>query len=291
MIDKSDILPEILESIRSLYSSASLKPGVLRKVGLKSGWNVVIGSQGQCGMSMNFTGNEAAFGKVSLDTERMKSYVGLSLDEVAEVYIGSKSWQERSIGVAALSALSQPLMQPQALAKRGIKIRESGGGFAGLLKPDDIAVMVGYGGGVPNLIGKAKEVHVTDMRSRDEFQTLIIDDSVTYYPTEVFVHTEPENREVLENATAIAITGSSLVNGTFKELAGYAKNARLVTMYGASSSVVPDVLFKYGVHAVQSYILTDPTAFEEGMKNERSMEPVVHRTQKSQLMCSPHMKL
>jgi uncharacterized protein (DUF4213/DUF364 family) len=291
MIDKGDILPEILESVRTLYRSGSLKPGTLTRIGLKSGWNVVIGTDGQCGMSMNFTGNEEAFGKTSLDIEQVKLYVGRNLDELAENCINSKSWQERSIGVAALSAMSQPLMQPSALAERGIKVLESGGGFASLLKPDDIAVMVGYGGGVPNLIGKCREVHVTDMRPRDEFQTLIIDDAVTYYPTEVIVHTEPENKEVLENATAIAITGSSLVNGTFKELAGYAKNARLVTTYGASASVVPDVLFKYGVDAVQSFILTDPAAFEDGMINERSMEPVVHRTQKSQMMCSPRMAI
>jgi uncharacterized protein (DUF4213/DUF364 family) len=151
--------------------------------------------------------------------------------------------------------------------------------------------VVGYGGGVARLIGRCRELHVTDMRSRDSFQTVVIDEDIGYFPTEVFVHFESENEKVLGSADAVSITGSSLVNGTFDELAGYARNARLVSVYGASSSLVPDVLFGRGVHAVQSYRLTDPSAFEAGMLNERSMEPVMQRTQKSQTLCSPEMKV
>ena len=82
MVEKDDILIEILEHLKSLYASSTLKPGRLLRVGLKSGWNVVIGTDGQCGMAMNFSGDEKAFGKYRIDTRRLKSFIGKLAGEV-----------------------------------------------------------------------------------------------------------------------------------------------------------------------------------------------------------------
>lgn len=273
------ILRETLSRLWDLYGAESLYPGKLLRVGLKPGWNAVIGSDGQCGMAMSFTGWEAVFGKPRLDLDKLKSFVGRDLFAVAEEYLVSDSWQERAIGVAALSALSQPLLTPSSLAARGFDVLGDEADFASQLRPNDVAVVIGYGGGVKRLLEKCREIHVTDMRPREAFQTVVIGDGVYYSPAGVYVHSDKENASVLRLATAVSITGSTLVNGTLEELLSHVVHARLVAMYGPSVSIIPDVLFEYGVHLVQTYRISDRASFESGVLNDLNMEAVIHGTQ------------
>jgi hypothetical protein len=77
---------------------------------------------------------------------------------VAANYLQSRSWHERSMGVAAMIALSQPLIIPQRLLERGFEIAAEGTDFSSRLNPDDIVAVVGYGGGIKRLIGKIQEL-------------------------------------------------------------------------------------------------------------------------------------
>jgi uncharacterized protein (DUF4213/DUF364 family) len=282
----SRILQEVYDQLEKLYAQERLTAGVLLKVGIKPGWNVLIGSDGQCGMALNFTGSESSFGAARLDVSRLQSYVGRNLFRVAADLLTAESWQERSIGVAALSALSQPLLEPAALRRRGIAIHDGNADFASLVRPDDIVAVVGYGGGVKWLLGKCRELHVTDMRPRHDFQTLVIGHDVYYSPAEVHIHGEQENRAVLGAATAVSITGSSLVNGTFDELLSFAGRARLISIYGSSASLIPEPLFARGIHAVMTYHVSDPARLEAGMLNDLNMEGVVQSTQMRLAMSS-----
>jgi uncharacterized protein (DUF4213/DUF364 family) len=280
---KSGILDETLRLIHILYDRFALEPGVFVKAGLKQGWNVVIGTRGQCGMAMSFAGRENAFGKQRLDPNRLQVFIGRDFFKVAESYLESESWNERSIGVAAMIALSQPLVTPKSLLDRGFEIPAADTDFAGCLQPDDVVAVVGYGGGVKRLLGKCRELHVTDLRPREDFQTLLVTDSrIGFVPEETIIHPKSENRDVLGKATAVALTGSALVNGTFDELLSYTKNARLVTVYGGSAGMIPDVLFASGVHMVHSSRISDPGAFERGMIYDMNMEAVMQSTQKQQ---------
>jgi uncharacterized protein (DUF4213/DUF364 family) len=278
---RNDILQATLTRLRELYQQQKLTPGDFLRVGVKGGWNAVIGTRGQCGMAMNFTNDESAFGEARLDVPKIQSFIGKSLFEIAEV-IESGSWQERAIGIAAMSALSQPLLTPESLASRGFTVDDGGRDFASLLRRDDIAAVVGYGGGVSRLLGRCKELHVTDMRSRDQFQTMLIDRDVKWCPEEVYIHTESENEAVLGRATIVSITGSSLVNGTFADLLRFAGKARMVVMYGASVGFIPDVLFERGVDYIHSHRMTDPEGFEKGLIKELNMERVLQSTQTMQ---------
>jgi uncharacterized protein (DUF4213/DUF364 family) len=283
MPEKQSIIDKTFDRLRSLYEKNGFKPGRFLKAGLKQGWNALIGSEGQCGMAMSFSGFEAAFGRHPLDVPRLQSFIGSDLFDVASAYIQSKSWQERSIGVAAMVALSQPLVTPKSLAARGFDAAYGKTDFAGCLKPDDIVCVVGYGGGIKRLMGRCRELHVTDMRPRESFQTtLITDGSVEFVPSSIVVHTESANREVLSKATAVAITGSAIVNGSLDKLLGYVLKARFVTIYGGSAGFIPDVLFEHGVHMVHSSRISDPHAFERGMINDLNMEAVMQRTQTMQ---------
>jgi uncharacterized protein (DUF4213/DUF364 family) len=279
---KIQILEETLERLESLYEEEGFTPGILVKVGLKPGWNAVIGTEGQCGMAMSFTGSSEAFGKPRIDLEQLKSYIGKDLFEVAGTYLKSSSWQERAIGVASLSALSQPLLEPSQLKKRGFEVPEKPTHFSALVKPEDIVAVVGYGGGITQLIGKCRELHVTDMRPRTAFQSILIGENIEYTPREVQVHPEKENKEVLSQASVVIITGSSLVNGTFGELMSYTQKPRLIIMYGASVGLIPDVFLEQGIDGIHSYRVSDPAAFENGVLKEMNMESVIHTSQKSQ---------
>ena len=181
MVNKANILEATLSRLNELYRQKNLVSGKFLRVGVKGGWNAVIGSEGQCGMAMNFTNDEGAFGTPKLDVQKIQSFIGKSLYDLTTM-IASSSCQERAIGIAAMSALSQPLLTPESLAARGFIVEDGGKDFASLLRPDDIAAVVGYGGGISRLLGKCLELHVTDMRSRDAFQTMLIDREVKWCP-------------------------------------------------------------------------------------------------------------
>jgi uncharacterized protein len=279
MKDNTEILEKTFQWLEDLYLKEGHKPGVFLKAGIKPGWNVIIGSDGQCGMAMNFTGAGGVFGKEEIDLDRLKSFTGKDLFTVARYYIARSSWQERSFGVASMSALSQPLLLSDMLKKRGYETLGSNVDLTFFLRPEDIVTVVGYGGGIKRLLGKCRELHVTDIRPRGELQTLKVGERIEYMPNEVFVHPEEENRQAIGQADVVWITGSSLVNGTFNELMGYASRARLVGMYGASVSMIPDALFDAGVGFIHSYRVSDPASFEKGAFNDMHMEPVMQTTQ------------
>ncbi|HTY61929.1 MAG TPA: DUF364 domain-containing protein [Acidobacteriota bacterium] len=272
-----------MERLRSLYDKFALEPGVFVKAGLKQGWNVVIGTRGQCGMAMSFAGRDDIFGKQRLDFHKLQAFIGRDFFSVASAYLKADSWHERSVGVAATIALSQPLITPQSLLQRGYEIAPEGTDFGSCLKSDDIVAVVGYGGGIKRLIGKCRELHVTDLRPPGDFQTMLVaEKELGFVPKEANIHSEKDNEEILGRATAVSITGSTLVNGTFDELVRYSGKARLVSVYGGSAGMIPDELFAMGVHMVHSSRITDPAAFERGMIYDLNMEAVMQGTQKQQ---------
>jgi uncharacterized protein len=273
------ILLPTLERIRSLYdSTAGTHAGRLRALVVKPGWNVVLGTEGQHGAAMNFCGYEGS----TLDTDEIRTWVGMPLLDVAQLGMRRASWHERSVGIASLSALSQPFLTPDALTARGIAVVDRD--FAQHLEKEDRVALVGFGGVVSRLRGRCRELHVTDLRPRDAFQSMVIAETITYSPDWVHVHGPEDNAEVLGGADAVAITGSALVNGTMATLLEYSRRARLVSVYGASAAFIPDVLFERGVHLVQAHRVSEPRAFEEGMLEEMNLEPTIQRTQTFQTL-------
>jgi uncharacterized protein (DUF4213/DUF364 family) len=258
-------------------------PGSLAKVALKQGWNVVIGTGGQCGMAMSFTGWDGVFGEPRLDLGALGDSIGKNLFDVALERLDSESWQERSISVAAISALSQPFLTPSSLEARGFEVPADNPDFASSLRNGDIAAIVGYGGGVVRALGRCRELHVLDMRPPESLcTTLITANGIELAPSGAIVHPAGDNEEVLAKATAVSITGSTFVNGTFDDLIHVSRNARLITVYGASAGFIPDVMFEHGVHMVHSSLISDPGAFEYGVLRELNMEQVMRQTQMQQ---------
>jgi uncharacterized protein len=278
-----DLLIETLERLKYLYTKTGLSAGKLTRVGLMPKWTAVIGTDRQCGITLNFTEHQHIFGKPFVDTERLRSFIGADLFKVAEYYTKSSGLLERSVGASTVSALSQPLLTPESLEQRGYHILDDKTGFPGLLIPDDIAVMVGYGGRALDLVpGKCREFHVTDIRPRKDFHTLIIDSDIYYVPTNMIIHPAEDNAEVISRATAVLITGATLVNGTLEDLLKSASRARLVYVWGPSASVIPDVLFERGVKYLETYYISDPRAFELDLLNNKwDLKSVLPKSQKT----------
>ena len=293
---RNDTIKGTLERLKALYEQENLDPGTVSKIGVKPRWNVIIGTNGQCGIAINFTGKHAVYGEVAgAEAIKLRPLVGKSLFDIAEKNISSVAIQERSAGIAAMSALSQPLLSPISLKKRGFYIqdwtdfqgdKDSKGSIADFVRADDIVAIVGYGGIIRKVIGKCKEIHVTEMRPRENFRTVIIAENVDYGPQKVVIHSEEENEEVLGNADVVMITGSSLVNNTFDELMDYTTNARLVGMYGPSASLIPDVLFERGVDFISSYQIIDSVRFEDCMINDIDMEMALKEHQRGYVVQS-----
>jgi uncharacterized protein (DUF4213/DUF364 family) len=269
------LLHPTLALLRKLMAGRG--PERLERVVVRPGWTAVLGTGGACGAAMNFIGSPEAFGAPALDEAKVLGWAGRSLFEVAEAGLAATSWQERAIGVASLSALSQPFLEPSALARRGLEAWD--GDFGDLVRPEDRVLLVGFGGMVNRLRGRCRELHVTDLRPQEAFLARVLGTGASYSPADVLVHGPEANETLLREVDAVAITGSALVNGTLAGLLAAVGRARLVAVYGASAGFIPDVLLEHGVHLVQSHRITDPAAFERGALLELGLEPVIKRSQ------------
>jgi uncharacterized protein (DUF4213/DUF364 family) len=283
----SDILVEGWRLLEREYQRLAIPVGTVEMFGLNPGWNAVIGSDGSCGVAMSFERNNPLYDddQTRVDPEQLRSFIGASLFEVASWGMSDERVSRRSVALAALNALSQPFLVPEVLEKKGYSL---GPGAADLVRKDDVVVIVGYGGLVREYAGRCRDLHVTDQRPVESFRTTVVGKSISHGPAGITVHPAAENREVLAEADVAVITGSTLVNGTFEEVAGYAKDARVRALYGSSAQLIPDVLFENGINLVMSVAVTDPAQFTRDVINAPDLETAVRKHQrKYNVGCTP----
>ncbi|WP_319579866.1 Rossmann-like domain-containing protein [uncultured Methanospirillum sp.] len=280
------ILEKGYQKLLSEYRRLNLPDVRVKQLGLNPGWNAVIGTDGCSGVAMSFQDNNPLYGteQTGIDPAYLQSCIGRPLFEVARETIGEQCLGRRSVGLAALNALSQPLVTDEVLLEKGYKV---GIEVKDLVRSDDNLVIVGYGGLVKSYAGRCRELHVTDQRPVEAFRTTIIGETITYGPAGITVHPADENREVLADADVAIITGSTLVNGTFEEVVGYAKNARIRALYGSSAQLLPDVLFENGITIAMSVAISDPEKFEYDVMNAPDMETALRKHQRKYNVGNP----
>ena len=274
------------ELIRKVYTDESIKPGLLKSVGIKQQWSMVVGTNKDAGMALNFTGFHAIYGEDNLSDLINKTHkmIGKSLFDFAEAFLDSDVIQERSLCLCCLNALSQPLMNTDRLKKN--KISYSLNDQLEFIKPTDVVTIIGWGGMVSRFLGKCKEVHVTDLRPRETFETIIIGDKIEKGPKDVFFHSAEENREVISNSDVVFITGSTLVNDTFDELISYSKKCSIVGIYGPSAQLIPEFFFSNGINLTWLMKIKDIAKFEYDMINHFNMEQAIQGNQERYLVKS-----
>jgi uncharacterized protein (DUF4213/DUF364 family) len=277
--DRDNILLQGYAKLKAEYERRGLTPGTVIKFALQPGWNGIVGTCGCCGVAMSFRDNNPNYddAETYFDVGKLKRYVGVSLFDLARDALGADALWQRSIAVAALNALSQPLVADGILREKGFDTTVD---VSRLVTGDDVVAIVGYGGLVKEYAGRCRELHVTDMRPAGRFRTTIVGETIEYGPTEVHVHGADENGTVLPEADVVFITGSTLVNGTFREVAGYARNARLCALYGSSAQLLPDVLFENGIDVAMSVAIADPARFERDVMNSPDLEGSLKKHQR-----------
>ncbi|HMK45928.1 MAG TPA: DUF364 domain-containing protein [Methanocella sp.] len=278
-MSNGDIIGKAYSKICSEYERLNIQPDHIARFGLKPGWNVVIGVRGCCGIAMSFGGNNPRYAdpETNFDPSELQPYIGMSLIDFAKKHLKDPIIRRRSMTVAALNALSQPLVSDQVMKAKGY---DTAIDLPRLISLDDVIAIVGYGGLVKEYMGRCKELHVTDQRPISSFVTTIIGETIERWPDCIRVHTEKENRGVLSHADVVFITGSTLVNGTFDEVIRHAKNARLRCLYGSSAQIIPDVLFENGIDVVMSVAITDPRQFEQDVRYAPDMEGALKSRQR-----------
>ncbi|KYC52705.1 MAG: hypothetical protein AMQ22_00654 [Candidatus Methanofastidiosum methylothiophilum] len=272
------ILIKTLDILDNLYQENKIERPRIKKIILKQEWNVLLGTNNLCGMVINFTGIHAVHGEQKLRDrlDSIKKLIGKDLFDVASDYISSNDIQERSLAVGSISCISQPFLSSTQIKKRGFTECKD---IMDMLKPTDTVAIVGYGGFVRKMLGKCKEIHVTEMRPRERFESVIIGENVEFGPKEIYIHTEKENKKVLSNSDIVMITASTLVNGTFDEVIDYSKNARIRGLYGPSGSIIPDVLFENGLNYQRAFEITNTSKFEYDSINDNSLEVALKESQ------------
>jgi uncharacterized protein len=193
--------------------------------------------------------------------------------------------QMRSIAVASMSALSQPFLTAESLVERGFQVEDDRDYLYGILKPDDVVTLIGYGGMTQNILGRCKELHIADMRPVESLPPILMKENVKDNHEPVFIHGADEDEALLNRSDVVVIiTASTLVNGSFDDLIRYAALARIKCLYGASASIIPDVLIKHGVSFIMSHHVTKPDKFIESMDSDANMEQSIRDYQSYQVM-------
>jgi hypothetical protein len=112
---------------------------------------------------------------------------------------------ERSVGIAALSALSQPHIGSSSVRDRGFlaqgwisgdKLVHNYPTVSRLVNRKDIVAIVGYGNEVRHFRGRCRELHVTDIQPRETFETVIIDNTISHGPRDIHVHSTIDSEQV-----------------------------------------------------------------------------------------------
>ncbi len=131
---------------------------------------------------------------------------------------------------------------------------------------------------------------MTDIRPRETFETVIIDNHIAHGPSDIIVHSAIENEQVLKIADVVIITASTLVNNTFEDLLKFTGNARLVGLYGPGASLIPDEFFDRNIDFITSFHITDPVRFSDDMINDHDMESSIRTYAKTVHVHAPSGK-
>jgi len=170
-----------------------------------------------------------------------------------------------------MSALSQAYLGSSSIRNQGFlsqcwipgdKLVRQYPTVSRLVTKKDIVAVVGYSIEMRNLRNRCRELHVTDMRLKEIFGTVIIDEGITYGPKDIIVHSEKENETALGIADVVIISASTLVNNTFDDIILFSTKAHLIGIYGPGGSLIPDVFFLTGVLILSPHsVLRIPSGF------------------------------
>lgn len=288
--EEKDVLIRACETLRQIYKDESIEPGKLKLLGIKQQWTILTGTNNEVGMVLNFSGihsgSKSDQNEYQLPIEEIHKKVGKPIFDFFEMFIDSPGLMERSLCLTALNALSYRLLSTERLYEKEILYTTDD--YNAYIRPDDIVTVIGWGGMVSHFPGICKEVHVTDLRPREIFETLIIGENIEKGPKDIIFHSAEENQAVISKSDVVFITGSTLVNGTFDELISYAGNCRIKAVYGSSAQLVPEFFFNNGINLFSAMRIKDYEKLEHDIINHFNMEMAIQNNQERYCFYKSH---
>ncbi len=208
---------------------ADLPNGKIEDIRMGAFWTAVVvnvSGRRQCGLASTLRqeGHHHSGGNAMRNSGALLNYSARQLAELA----ASARVMERSVGLAALNALLPRLEDRWQDINAADIIAQRGTG-------KQVAI-VGHFPFIPRLRKQVGNLQVLEQRPQG-------DD----LPAEAA-------QSVIPQADVVAITGNTLLNGTFKDLLALCAPGALVMVLGPSTPVSP-VLFDYGVHLVSGTIV------------------------------------
>jgi uncharacterized protein (DUF4213/DUF364 family) len=291
------VLDTTLRTLKTFYRESHLRPSRVSRIAINPLWNIIIGTQNECGISDYASKNPALYtNRTHPEVLRLQEMVGKPLFDIAEQGISSGNLQYRSLAIAAMSALSQQFLGCSAVRKRGFQARcwtaadtivEQYPMISRLITNEDVVALVGYDDLVRSLRGNCQKLHIVDQNPSETFRTILLDQSVTYGPLDIILHTPDEMPDILGSADVVLIPACSLVDDSFRTLVDSAHHARLVGLYGMCGALIPDEFFLQGVDFITSFRIDNPSRFIESIKYDPAMATVVKMTQRHYLVMRP----
>lgn len=291
------VLDHTLSTLHALYKENHIRPGRVSRLAVKPLWNVIIGSQNECGITGNRNDNPALYSRqISPEIRRLQGMIGKPLFEIAETGMRSDNILDRSFAIAAMIALSQPFLGCSAVRKRGYhaqcwmatdSIVQKYPMISRLLTRDDVVAFVGYDNLARSLRRHCRALHVIDKLTLETFRTVIIDHEISYGPGDIALHRFDEAPEVLGTADVVLLPASSLVDNSFCTLLDSAKHARLVGIYGLGGALIPDEFFMHGVDFISSFRVDNTAKFIEAMQHDPDMAHAMKMNQRHYMVMRP----
>lgn len=245
-------LRKAYDQIKGIYNKENIRVEKVFKIIHCNKWNILLTDQQNVGVAFNFTGDHAVYGSfLNLQVfEDCQKYIGESLFTLVEYLLTLEGIQERAICLATLNALSQGISSQEDLDQRGIQSQEKR--EFDFIRESDVVTLIGYGGVIDEIRGKCKEFNVLDMRSISSLQKIIVGENIDYFPLETIFRREIESKEVISKSDVVIMTGSTLVNGTFRDIIKNAQKARVIGMFGPSAQIIPEFLLDEGINFISS---------------------------------------
>jgi len=279
--------------LRQLCDEHHILPGNLDRIYIKPGWLAITGTKEECGV-VPFQGGRKIIGDDNSPEGRyLASLIGMPLMVLAGIRDPAAIPFRRSLKLAILSALSQPFLGCPGIRRQGwhAECWRAGDAFVQeypvlgqVIRPDDTVAVAGYSPGVGRIREFCRELHIIDSRADERFGMLSIGRDRVYGPKNIRVHDPCEIAEILGNADVIMISSSALADGSFEEIMGQIKNARLTGLFGPGASIVPDAFFSRGIDFIQSCRIVDSLKFVDDIANDADVETALRRSQKQFLL-------
>ena len=226
MASKTETQPEIFKTLLPL-----LPEGNVLRVEIGLNWTVVlveVEGQQSCGLAATMTRaeNAHAAGPRVRDAGRLEELPARALAELT----ASDSPTEVSVGLAAINALlPRPAAAPDLPAEDYIARQGS----------ESRVAVIGHFPFIDSLRPKVRELWVLELN-----------------PTAGDLPASAGPR-ILPQADILAITSTTLINGTFGEIMRYRKPEAKVMLLGPSTPLAPR-LFDYGVDVLSGSIVEQP---------------------------------